>query len=402
MAFENNRYCVNLPFTNHSEVLPDNFNVARSRLTSLKRKLNSNPTLLHEYDQIMKDYLKDNIIEEANGNKVVTSAHYLPHHAEIKSGRESTKTRIVFDALAKSDKNEPSLNDILYNGPCLLPLIEDVLLKFRLGRIGVVADMQQAFLQISVNECHRNYLRFLWYNNIFDENILKVYRFGRVLFGPTCSPFLLNGTVKVHIEKHVNHDTRAVLETFLRNLYVDDTAKSFNSIADASKFYRITSSVMSKGGFNLRKWDSNDETVKRLICNDNSKFMKGNKIRKVLGINWNIFHDKPELEISDLAKIALELPATKRNILKILAIFYDPLGLVSPIVLQSKLIYHSLCKEKINWDIIVPESIRNVWDKFVETLRHSEKIVISRPLFNIYDESCFYEVHGFADASSEA
>ena len=91
--------------------------MARSRLTSLKRKLNSNPTLFHEYDQIMKDYLKDNIIEEANGNKVVTSAHYLPHHAEIKPGRETTKTRIVFDALAKSDKNEPSLNDILYNGP---------------------------------------------------------------------------------------------------------------------------------------------------------------------------------------------------------------------------------------------------------------------------------------------
>ena len=215
-AFENNRYCVNLPFNNYSEVLPDNFNVARSRLISLKRKLNSNPTLLHEYDQIMKDYLKDNIIEEANGNKVVTSAHYLPHHAEIKSGRESTKTRIVFDALAKSDKNEPSLNDILYNGPCLLPLIEDVLLKFRLGRIGVVADMQQVFLQISVNECHRNYLRFLWYNNMFDENSLKVYRSGRVLFRLTCSPFLVNGTVMVHVEKHVHHETRAVLEKFLR------------------------------------------------------------------------------------------------------------------------------------------------------------------------------------------
>ena len=63
--------------------------------------------------------------------------------------------------------------------------------------------------------------------------------------------------------------------------------------------------------------------------------------------------------------------------------FYDPLGLVSPVVLQSILIYQSLCKEKINWDTIVPESIRNVWDKFVETLRHSEKKVISRSLFNI-------------------
>ena len=153
----------------------------------------------------------------------------------------------------------------------------------------------------------------------------------------------------------------------MRDLYVDDTVTSFNSIANASKFYRITSSVISKGGFNFRKWDSNAETVKRLICNDNSKFMKENEIRKVLGINWNISHDKLELEISDLAKLALQLPATKRNILKITAMFYDPLGLVSPIVPHSKLIYQSLRNKKINWDAIVPESIRNVWDKFVET-----------------------------------
>ena len=107
----------------------------------------------------------------------------------------------------KSDKNEPSLNDILYSGPCLLLLIEDILLQFLLGRIAVVADIQQAFLQILVNECHRNYLRFLWYSNIFDEKRLKVYRFGQVLFGLTWSPFLLNSTVKVEVEKHLNHET---------------------------------------------------------------------------------------------------------------------------------------------------------------------------------------------------
>ena len=100
LAFENNRYCVNLPFKNHSEVLPDNFNAARSRLISLKRKLNSNPTLLHEYDQIIKDYLENNIIEKVNENEVVTSAYYLPHHAVLKSDRKTTKTRIVFDTSA--------------------------------------------------------------------------------------------------------------------------------------------------------------------------------------------------------------------------------------------------------------------------------------------------------------
>ena len=59
----------------------------------------------------------------------------------------------------------------------------------------------------------------------------------------------------------------------------------------------------------ISKSDSNNETLKRLICNDNSKFMKDNEIRKVLGINWNSSYDKLELEIYYLAKSASELPA---------------------------------------------------------------------------------------------
>ena len=43
----------------------------------------------------------------------MTSTHYLPHYGVIKSDRETTKRRTVIDASAKTDKNKPSLNDIL-------------------------------------------------------------------------------------------------------------------------------------------------------------------------------------------------------------------------------------------------------------------------------------------------
>ena len=78
--------------------------------------------------------------------------------------------------------------------------------------------------------------------------------------------------------------------------------------------------------------------------------------------------------------------------------FYDPLGLVSTIVLQSKLIHQLLCNEKINCDTLVPESTRNVWDMLVETHVIQKKIIILKPWFNVYDENCFYEVRRFADA----
>ena len=44
----------------------------------------------------------------------------------------------------------PSLNDTLYKGPCLTPLLFDALLRFRLNPIGIIADIKQAYVQISV------------------------------------------------------------------------------------------------------------------------------------------------------------------------------------------------------------------------------------------------------------
>ena len=334
----------------------------------MKRKLNSDQTLLHEFDKIFKDYLNEGIIEEVKVNENdITSAHYLTHHAVIKTNRETSKTRIVFDASAKLDKNEPSLNDILYSGPCLLPLIENILLRFRLGKIALV------------NECHRNYLKILWYDNLFDENSLKIYRFARILFGLICSPFLLNGTVKEHVKKHINFANQTILEKLLRDLYVDDAATSFNSIDDASEFYTITSTIMKKGAFNLRKWESNDDSLNQVIKNSDQQ-KRQNDIRKVLGLNWNNFRDEFQFEFTDLVKLASELPATKRNIFKVTAMFYDPLGLISPIVLQSKLIYQSLCKEKLTWDTIVPEPFKKQWDTFIDKLRYTEKVIIPRSL----------------------
>ena len=67
-------------------------------------------------------------------------------------------------------KNELSINQFLEPGLCLLPLLYDVLLRFRLGRIGIIADIRQTFLQISVDPSHSDYLQFLWLN--FNSNDL--------------------------------------------------------------------------------------------------------------------------------------------------------------------------------------------------------------------------------------
>ena len=76
--------------------------------------------------------------------------------------------RIVFDASSKSDRL--SLNDRLYKGPQLTPLLYDILLRFRTFIFALTGDRQSAFLEISIKENDRDYIRFLWVNEVFVDN----------------------------------------------------------------------------------------------------------------------------------------------------------------------------------------------------------------------------------------
>ena len=112
--------------------------------------------------------------------------------------------RAVFDASYASDG--PSLNDCLYSGPNLLSKNFDILLRFRFNFIAVFVDIKQALWNFEISKEHRDFLRFLWYENFNSESDAKliVYRFLRVVFGVTSSPFLLNGRIRHHLSKYLS------------------------------------------------------------------------------------------------------------------------------------------------------------------------------------------------------
>ena len=57
---------------------------------------------------------------------------------------------------------------------------------------------------------------------------IKVLRFARVVFGVSSSPFLLNATIKHHMNRYMEVDQQFV-EKFERSIYVDDvTSKACN------------------------------------------------------------------------------------------------------------------------------------------------------------------------------
>ena len=213
------------------------------------------PEVLKHYDDVIRDQEKQGIVEpvEQGTNNAVGKVHYLPHHEVIRVDKDTTKLRIVYDASARSGRNTPSLNDCLYAGPPLSPLIYDILLRFRVHKVALIADIEKAFVNVSVHPRDRDYLRFLWIDDITSGHPkLQVYRFARVAFGVSSSPFLLNATIR--------HDLtsadmpREFAERVLKGLYVDDFVGGDDSNSSVLEMYENLKSFFKNGGFIMRKW----------------------------------------------------------------------------------------------------------------------------------------------------
>ena len=135
-------------------VIPDNFLLCKRRLDTLLKRLRKNKDVLENYDNIIKQQEADGIVESAVDTCNESGrVHYIPHREVIRRDKENW-CRIVYDGSAKG-KNQVSLNDCLEKGPCLLPKIFEILVRFRCYEIAVVSDIKSAFLNIRVDEKDR-------------------------------------------------------------------------------------------------------------------------------------------------------------------------------------------------------------------------------------------------------
>ena len=90
---------------------------------------------------------------------------------------------------------------------------------------------------IAIDDKDRDVLRFMWVDDVTsDEPKLRIYRFTRVVFGVSSSPFLLNATIKYHLESFIESH-QAIVERLLQSIYVDDIVSGADSEDEAFELY---------------------------------------------------------------------------------------------------------------------------------------------------------------------
>nr|XP_047142928.1 uncharacterized protein LOC124817159 [Hydra vulgaris] len=262
------RYTVKLPFKNNHALLSDNYSLCIKRLNVILNKLKNDSELLNEYNKIIIEQLNSGVIEKVNNyDSSIGEVHYLPHRPVCRKDKTSTKVRIVFDA--SSTLSGPSLNDCINAGPSLATPLFFILLRFRANKYAFIADIEKAFLQIALDKNDRNYLRLIWFDDIYNINnsnlfssALATYRICRVPFGVTSSPFLLNATLIYHAERYCLNDNN-ISSKLLQSLHIDDLISSCVTIEEGILFFNKCKDILKEGGFNLRKFESNSSAFEK-------------------------------------------------------------------------------------------------------------------------------------------
>ena len=398
---EDKRYEVRVPYKQNSlEVLPDNLHICQIRLESLLTKLNKpgNEGMLKSYNEVITKQLSDGVIEEVNIDHLTdTAIHYLPHHGVVKQDNKAS-VRIVYDGSARSNRKSPSLNDCLQAGPSLVNNLAAVLIRFRMYDIAIVADISKAFLQLALHKDDRDLTRFLWKEDGNPKNELKSYRFCRVPFGLTSSPFLLHASIIHHLIQYKDKYP-AVVNKLLESFYVDDMLSGANSRKEAAELASRCDNIMKEANMKLSKWASNSPVVLE-DCNipEENKLVETNI--KVLGIYWDTVGDQFTYRTQSIINLAEKLKPTKLTVLRILQKVYDPLGMVSPYLVTAKLLLQELCKLQCGWNEEIPDNLQSIWQNWVLDLEKLQNIRIPRCVKKTANSS--FEIIGFSDASKLA
>ncbi|XP_058456569.1 uncharacterized protein LOC131433966 [Malaya genurostris] len=321
---------------------------------------------------------------------------YLPHHPVVKKASTTTKVRVVFDGSAKTSTGH-SLNDALLVGPVVQDDLLSIILRFRTYPVALVADIEKMYRQVKLNTKDTPFQRILWRFN--PQEPIQSYELLTVTYGLASSSFLATRTLKQLAEDE--GEAYPLGGPALRNnFYVDDFIAGAESIEEAIKLQTEITELLSKGGFVLRKWTSNKLQVLQGLSTDEIgthsplKFDE-NETVKALGIAWEPEEDKLRFDIN----INQKGNTTKRALLSEISQLFDPLGLVTPVIIRGKLLIQQLWLETCGWDDTVPENIALKWKRYSEQLPALSNFKFNRYAFLPKAE---IQLHTFADASEAA
>lgn len=353
--------------------------------------------------EIFAGYLEKGYIRKLDPHKIYERyCFYLPFFCVYREDSPSTPIRIVWDCAAKFSGK--SLNSEVESTPNRLQDLFKILLRMRKFQFVVTSDISEMFLKVRMDPKDRRFHRF-----VFDGND---YEWEVILFGNQSSPNGSQKVIQTICEMHGEGLNEAV-ETVQNSCYMDDAADSRETEQQALNLALQLSQLFAFCGMPVHKFFSNSDLVcktldkkslaKQISFSDASDVVYDSG--KILGMIYSI-DEGDILTYSSKFRNVRELIGvesgqwTKRLLCKVSASIFDPLGLVSPFVVRSKVILQEVWRQKIGWDEILPPNICQAWETWLDEVFDIPDVKIKR-CSGLRTKSTPYQIHTFCDASEE-
>ncbi|XP_062533183.1 uncharacterized protein LOC134202151 [Armigeres subalbatus] len=393
------RYVVRLP--KREELLwqldSNHYNATR-RFYALERSLSRDTEKKAMYFRFIQQYVSLGHMRAVTAEELDVKPQYvLPHHAVMKPESTTTKLRTVFDASCRS-RTGLSLNDILIAEPTIQDDIVCLILRFRMYRFVVSADIEKMFWQILVHPSDQPLLRILWRGD--KDSPLTTFQLLTVTYGTNSAPFLAARTLQKLADDEESRFPLAA-QVVRNDFYVDNLLTGADNISDLIVVCDQLIQIMSAGGMSLRQWSSNSQEILDTIPVDLRETetileLDRESFVTALGLRWEPSTDL--LSFKQPKWVGCER-LTKRIILSFISSLFDPLGLIGPFIVKLKILLQMLWKLQLDWDIEVPAGFARAWSELQQSIHLLSQLKIPR---QVVETNAQLEIHGFCDASLDA
>ena len=377
----------------------DNYGQAAAVQGNIEKRL-IRDKLISDYDKEMMKAIEAKSVVKLSDEELDTwtgPVHYLTHFPVLKPGSVTTKVRIVANSKMKNAKTGLSLNDVVEAGPnALTPLLE-VLILWRSVEVALMFDLSKAYQQLVTGEVERHLRRFLYRSSSKDP--WQVYAYDRVTFGDVIAALCLELAKKLAAHRGVAIDPLAS-SRLIAGTYVDDhcggglpkEVARMRGNADQKggkegTMHEILKPCGFKTNFMVRSRNCSDEEVKALGSS-------------VLGIDYKpkedvlCFQITPTMVVQGkkrkkitttltTADVKLlkkgEMKLTRRMVLSFVMAQFDPLGLISPLLVHAKILLRRLYGQpELSWDDSLPMDEQVAWANYIEEAVKMPPILFKR------------------------
>ncbi|XP_037929938.1 uncharacterized protein LOC119664538 [Teleopsis dalmanni] len=362
-----------LPFKGDTSTFGNSQKNALRRFLSMERRLDSNIELKLEYVKFMQDYENLGHMSMVKDLDLNSPHYFIPHHYVIKPDSTTTKLRVV--------------------GPTIQNELVITLLRFRLYQYGITADITIMYRQFWLHRSDRNFQLILWREHK-SQNI-SVYQLNTVTYGTSSAQFLATRCLH-YIADNYPYRKETGKMILKRDFYVDDMISGADDLETLQAIKNETTEILDFYNLSLTKWNSNNVN----ITAPNVKLTDIETARDMacpLGMLWNT---KEDYFCFTFQSTNIPASHTKRNILSLASSLYDPLGLITPLIIKAKILLQQLWIIGCDWDESVPQEIYTTWNKILADLH--QVVLLKIPKFTRIKNSINMQVHGFSDASIRA